>query len=373
MATDVIVIGAGTVGAAIAYGLVGCGLRVTLLDGDDSGFRAARANFGLVWQQGKGHGMPAYQRATRESVNLWSDFETELSAVSGVDMHYEQNGGLVLCAGDAEMEKRRTSLSKLDADLRINRPDWEMLDRAELAKLFPKARLGDGITGASLGHRDGQANPLFLLAALHAGVVRRSGQLRAGCSVSRIVTEPGGGFTVETDTDRISASKVVISAGLGSKALAEQVGMDIPLRPQRGQILVTERVQPIFPLPMSGLRQTREGTIMIGATNEDVGHDVSVTAEAAAKLSRRALMRFPALQAVKLVRQWGGLRVLTPDEHPIYAESETSPGAFVAICHSGVTLAALHARALADDIAAGGLSSFFDEFHQRRFDVPQAA
>ncbi len=67
MRADVVVIGAGTVGAAIAYGLARKKLRVLLLDGDDGDFRAARANFGLVWLQGKGIDMPAYQMLTRAS------------------------------------------------------------------------------------------------------------------------------------------------------------------------------------------------------------------------------------------------------------------------------------------------------------------
>ena len=66
-ASDIIVIGAGTVGAAIAYGLARRKLRVLVLDGDDGDFRAARANFGLVWLQGKGINMPAYQVLTRSA------------------------------------------------------------------------------------------------------------------------------------------------------------------------------------------------------------------------------------------------------------------------------------------------------------------
>src|SRR5579883_3563078 len=81
---DVIVIGAGTVGAAIAYGLARKGLRVTVLDGPDTDFRAARANFGLVWVQGKGQGkqqpMPAYQALSRRSSDLWPGVNAEIMA-----------------------------------------------------------------------------------------------------------------------------------------------------------------------------------------------------------------------------------------------------------------------------------------------------
>jgi glycine/D-amino acid oxidase-like deaminating enzyme len=64
---------------------------------------------------------------------------------------------------------------------------------------------------------------------------------------------------------------------------------------------------------------------------------------------------------------------MTPDSYPIYAESQTHPGAFVTLCHSGVTLASAHATLLADSIAAGRLPSSFDAFHHRRFDVPEVA
>jgi glycine/D-amino acid oxidase-like deaminating enzyme len=171
----------------------------------------------------------------------------------------------------------------------------------------------------------------------------------------------------------VLANRVIIAAGHGSKALAGMVGLEIPIRPQRGQILVTERLEPFLPLPISGLRQTREGTVMIGATHDEAGFDTSTTTDAAASLSAKAIRRIPALREVKLVRQWAGLRILTPDRHPIYSESETHPGAFVAVCHSGVTLAPVHATRLADAFAVGRLPSTFDVFHQRRFDVSKAA
>jgi glycine/D-amino acid oxidase-like deaminating enzyme len=372
MGFDVIVIGAGTVGAAIAYGLARKKLSVLVLDGDDGDYRAARANFGLVWLQGKGRDMPAYQQLTRSSIDLWPEFDIELSKLSATDLQYERNGGLAFCFGENEFENRRMTLQRLHNQLGGAEADWEMLGRSELAKLLPKVELGPDVSGASFGRRDGHANPLRLLAALHASILRLGGALRSHGAVKTIATDSAG-FTVETRTERFSAPRLVIAAGLGSQALARQVGLEIPLRPQRGQILVTERLAPFLPLPASGLRQTGEGTVMIGATQEETGFDVSTTSEAAAELSRKTLRLVPALANATLVRQWAGLRVMTPDSYPIYAQSQAYPGAFVTLCHSGVTLAALHATVIADAIAAGALPASLDVFHQRRFDVPKAA
>ena len=373
MSADVVVIGAGTVGAAIAYGLARRNVRVLVLDGGDRDFRAAAANFGLIWQSGKGIDMPEYQTLTRASVDLWSEFGGELAEITGTDLQYEHNGGLTICLGEAEFEQRRQLLHRLHNQPGSGTPDWEMIDRSELAKLLPKVRLGAEVTGAGFGKRDGHANPLRLLAALHAGIVRRGGELRGGASVKTIQSDGHGGFVIDLGGERISVGQVVIAAGLGSKTLGAQVGLDVPIHPLRGQILVTERLDSFLPLPLSGLRQTREGTVMIGLTHEDAGFDSSTTAEAAAMLSANAIRRLPALAEVKLVRQWAGLRIMTPDGHPVYAESQSHPGAFIALCHSGITLAAVHADMLAQAIAVGRLPSSLDAFHQRRFDVPQAA
>jgi glycine/D-amino acid oxidase-like deaminating enzyme len=293
--------------------------------------------------------------------------------MTAIDLQYERNGGLAFCLGEAEFQKRRAELLQWHNQLGGGTPDWEMLDRRALAKLLPKVQLGSDVVGASFGHRDGQVNSLRLLAALHAGILRKGGQLHAGTTVRSVQSDGGGGFTIDVGPERVSAARVVIAAGLGSKALAAQVGLDIPVRPQRGQMLVTERLEPFLPMPLHGVSQTQQGTVLIGTTYEEAGYDASTTSGAAASLSAKVLRWMPALSEVKLVRQWSGLRIMTPDGHPIYAESQSHPGAFVALCHSGVTLAAAHATVLADAVAAGRLPPSFDVFHQRRFDVPKAA
>ena len=372
MRPDIIVIGGGTVGAAIAYGLARRTEKVLLLDGEDGDFRAARANFGLVWLQGKGLGMPAYQALTRHSIGLWRAFCDGLKAETGTDLCYEQNGGLAFCLGEEGFEKRRLELMRLHNQRGAGEPDWEMLDRPALERLLPKAELGPDVSGASFGRHDGHTNPLRLLAALHGGLLRLGGSIRHRARVERI-EKAGADFQLMLAGETMSAPRIVIAAGLGSTELGRQVGLDVPVHPERGQVLVTERLAPFLPLPVSGLRQTAEGTVMIGATKDRVGLDASTTTEAAAGLSRKTIRMIPTLARVGLIRQWAGLRIMTPDSYPIYAQSESHPGAFVALCHSGVTLAAFHAEILAGAIAAGSLPESFSPFHQRRFDVPQAA
>ncbi|GGE45681.1 D-nopaline dehydrogenase [Agaricicola taiwanensis] len=372
MQPDIVVIGGGTVGSAIAYGLARRRQKVLLLDGDDGDFRAARANFGLVWLQGKGVGMPAYQALTRQSISLWGSFRDEIERETGTRLHYEQNGGLSFCLGEEAFEKRSMDLLRLHNQRGEGEPDWEMLDRQALQRLLPKVELGPDVAGASFGRRDGHANPLRLLSALHAGILRHGGRIRHRAHVEHI--EPvGSDFRLFLGRETLVAPRIVIAAGLGSPELARQIGLEVPLRPARGQVLVTERLAPFLPLPASGLRQTGEGTVMIGATKDYIGFDTSTTAEAAARLSHKTVRLVPSLAHVRLVRHWAGLRIMTPDSYPIYSQSESHPGAFVTLCHSAVTLAALHVETLAEAIAAGSLPESLSPFHERRFDVPQAA
>ncbi len=371
MRADVIVVGAGTVGAAVAYGLASRGLRVIVLDGADHDSRAAAANFGLIWLQGKGLRMPEYQSLSRASVDLWPGFDRELGDISDTKLDFEHNGGLSFCLGDEAFERRRHELQRLHNVLG-GRPDWEMLTRRELERLLPTVQLGADVTGASYGHSDGQVNPLKLLSALLSAIRRLGGTVVHGSPVASVEADHGG-FTAKSGAATYHADRIVLCAGLGSEALARQLGIEVRLRPQRGQIQVTERIAPVLPLPTISIRQTAEGTMMIGTTHEEVGHDSGTTAQAAARLSERALEVMPGLRNVRLIRQWAGLRVMTPDSYPIYDESPSHPGAFVALCHSGITLAPLHAKLLASAILDGGLPAALAPFHSGRFDVPHAA
>ncbi|MDA7949569.1 MAG: FAD-binding oxidoreductase [Hyphomicrobiaceae bacterium] len=372
MRSDVIVIGGGMVGAAIAYGLARAGARVRVLDEGDTAFRAARGNFGLTWVQTKGLGNQPYFELTRNSVDGWADFASDLHEASGVDLAFRRNGGLIICVGEEEAEKRKRFIGNFKQQAGHDNYDCDFIDRNALQDLFPNAELGPEVTGASFSPMDGHVNPLFLLRAMSDGLQKYKGSFHAGHAVQEI-RKTGNGFEVNTGSQIFSAEKVVIAAGLGTGHLAQMIGLDVPVRPQRGQILVTDRTEPVFPYPMSGLRQTDEGTVMIGATREDVGFDTGTTVTGYAGMTRRAVATFPMLAQLRLVRGWGALRVLTPDGGPVYVESEACPGAFVATCHSGVTLAAMHAKLLPRWVLEDRKPTELQTFGPERFHVQPAA
>jgi len=136
---------------------------------------------------------------------------------------------------------------------------------------------------------------------------------------------------------------------------------------------VLERTQAFLPFPLETIRQTDEGTIMLGDSQQDAGFDESLESGVLGTIAQRALDVLPALRDVRVNRCWAALRVMTPDGFPIYAQSVSHPGAFVVTCHSGVTLAAAHAYSLAAAIRAAALPSSFAPFAATRFDIDASA
>ncbi|WP_421425326.1 MULTISPECIES: NAD(P)/FAD-dependent oxidoreductase [Agrobacterium] len=369
MDAEVIVIGGAVVGASLAYGIAKLGKRVLVLDGQDHDMRAARANFGLVWYQGKGANDPAYQQITGQSTDLWPEFLQQLTDVADTRVDYSRPGGLIYCLGEVEYEDR-AALNKR-AHNSLSSDYLRMINRGELERMMPRVAFGPEVVGASYCKADGHVNPLQLLAALQRGVAALGGKFIFRNTVQSIT--PGvEGFTVTASLGTYKAPSVIIAAGHATPSLTDPLGLTMPLKADRGQLLVTERLEPFLPYPGSGLRQTADGTVMIGATKEDAT-DRGVTVASATKLALRATRIIPALASARLVRQWSGFRVLPPDGSPIYAESDEYPGLFAAVCHSGVTLAAAHAAIVAPAMVEGRLSTDLRAFSNGRFDVQKCA
>jgi glycine/D-amino acid oxidase-like deaminating enzyme len=368
---DVAVVGGGIVGSCIALGLARAGLRVVLLDEGDAAVRASRANFALVWVQSKGLGLPEYAGWTIRSSDAWSGFAAGLADETGLDVGFERPGGFHLALSRQELEERERRLKRLHNQPGISGFTTEMVDRRYLEAALPG--IGPDVVGGSYCPLDGHCNSLRLHRALHTALLKRGVSYLPGQRVAAI-EHAGGEFRLRTPHGQIGAGKVVIAAGNASARLAPMVGLAAPMQPNRGQIIVTERLDRFLKHPIVTLRQTDEGTVMIGDSLLDGLNPDEMTMPVSSVMAARAIRMFPRLARVNAVRMWSGIRVMTRDGFPIYDQSETCPGAFVVCCHSGVTLAASHALTVAPMIAQGQLdATVVGAFSARRFDVRQAA
>jgi octopine oxidase subunit B len=368
---DVAVVGGGLLGSAIAWGLGRLGQTVAVLDEGDVTKRASRANFALVWVQSKGLGMPAYTGWTVRASQTWPRLAAELKDETGLDVSLQQNGGFHLTLGDTEYEQRTQLVARMHNQVGAADYRMEMLGAAEVKKMLPL--IGPEVSGGSFCPFDGHVNSLRTFRAFHTAMKQSGIRYLPERPVTSIARE-GGEFRVSTKQDEIRAAKVVLAAGNANQMLAPMVGLSAPMGPTRGQIVVTERTMPFLPHPLTTIRQTDEGTVMIGDSKEDETDERVMTQPINAVMADRAQRTFPHLARLNVVRTWAGIRVMPRDGFPIYDQSETHPGAFVACCHSGVTLAPNHAFDIARMVKRGALESeLVEAFSARRFTTATAS
>lgn len=359
-----LVLGGGIVGSAIAYGIAHLGQPVIMLDGGDGDMRASRGNFGLVWVEGKGWNIPAYARLAQKTAIQWDKLAIQLQQETGLDMGHVHTGGFNFILEDSIRQQHEQKLKNIQNN--VPSFQYEFLPYDQLVKTYP--HLGKDVIGAFYCQQNGIVNPLNALYAFWQGIVAKGGTIETRIHVNAI-TPPStqdGLYHVNTNKGIYRAEKIILSMGLHNQAFGIQVGLHLPVRKQRGQIIATEKVRPILDIPSLQIRQTVEGSLMIGETHENDVDTTDTTITGMQFMAERALRIFPLLKHVNSVRCWGAMRILTPDGGPIYEQNQRAYG--VAL-HSGVTMAAYHAYDYAHSVVYGQTSADVRALSGKRFHV----
>lgn len=368
---DIIVIGGGATGAATGLGLVRNNTGKVLLFDEKPGIhRVSRANFGLTTYMCKGLNDTAYADWSLRATHEWAGFAKQLEEESGICVDLSLNGGGEAFLGQEEMDIRiqQTRALKEMAKARGSEYPVSILDKYEFSQLMPKMKIGEQVVGGMFVQGAGHVNPLFLLRAMRKAFIDRGGKFIPGESVMEICPRQFD-IIIKTNKDEYSCKKLVVAAGHGSTRLMGALGINLHLYPQRGQLLVTNRMPPLLPIPLLTVRQTAEGTFMIGVSNESAGHDVRVTVAVLKGQAKKGIAVFPMLASLKWVRSWAAVRVMTPDGSPLY---DTIPGhdnIFVLAGHSAISLASMHASYIAPWIISGIKPNEIKGFGLGRFNV----
>ena len=369
---DIAVIGGGLLGSAFAYGLSKLNRSVGLIDEGDNAIRTARGNFGLVWVQGKGRGMPQYARWSLKSANEWLAFSDELGENTGTTVGYHRPGGFCIAVDEEEFRANLKILAQLREEAGDDGYEYEVVENPALANQLPG--IGPEVPGATYCPHDGHANPLRLLRALQEGLDLNGGAYLPHSCISRIVPLGSGGFELYSGGRLVAGcDKLVVAAGHGAGDLAAQLGLAVPVSPVQGQIVVTERSVNSLAYPTNYVRQTDEGSFMLGPSARDVGFDLDTQTSTLRNIVRQCTRAFPYLRDLRIQRSWAALRIMTPDGFPVYAQSAQFPGAFSFSCHSGVTLAAVHAQEVPQWVLDGKIPDAYQCFGPKRFNVPAQA
>ncbi len=361
-----LIIGGGVVGLSLAYGLTKRNEDVVVVCGSDEDYNASRGNFGLIWSQGKGLGCPEYSQWTQKSISLWPSFAEELAKLTGIDVELSLDGGMEYFTNKHEMEDFIESLHKVKKS-NSDSQTYKYLNHEQLKLCVPE--IGPKVVGATFMPGDGHVNPLQLLTALREGVRLGGAKIFNGARVKRVYRS-GDLYNAQLDDNKeLSASRVIIAAGLGSADLAPMMGFKGAVVPQQGQLLITEKLPQFLKYPSGTIRQVNDGGIQIGGSTLDRGLDNKECIKTVSELASHAVDVFPCLEEVNLLRSWACLRVMTEDGFPIYQESKTNPGAFFITCHSGITLAAIHSVLLTEWIVGSERSPDLSMFSEERFNV----
>ncbi|BDM69320.1 oxidoreductase [Streptomyces nigrescens] len=373
---DLLVIGAGVVGAACAYYAARRGLHVTVLDRGSVAGGTTGAGEGNLLVSDKEPGPEL--RLALYSTQLWR----ELAVVLPSRIEYEAKGGLVV----ASEEKGLSALREFAARQTEAGVTAEVVPGGRLRELEP--HLAPGLAGGVHYPQDAQVQPA--LAAAH--LLRAAGDrvsLRLGEEVTAILTGAHGEVRgVRTPSGDLHAPYVVNAAGTWGGELARLAGVQLPVRPRRGFVLVTE------PLPRLVRRKvyaadyvadvasdsaalqtsavvegTPAGPVLIGASRERVGFDRSLSVEALSRLAGQAVLLFPVLATVRAVRTYAGFRPYLPDHLPAIGPDPRRPGLLHACGHegAGIGLAPATGRIIAETLTDGELPLDITPFRPDRF------
>ena len=372
---DVIVIGAGVVGAACALALTDAGLTVLLLDRSTIASGTSGAGEGNILVSDKEPG-PELTLA-RRSRDLWFEISDQI----GGAFELEAKGGLVISRTSSGIAQLR----HLADEQRSHSVQAIEVGSPQLHELEPY--LASEIAFGIHYPEDAQCQPMLATAHMLRMVRLAGGQVHEREEVLAI-SRTGNELSVRTSVGRHTAPFVVNAAGTWAGEIAQLAGAAIPIAPRRGFILVTAPAPQLVmhkvydadyvvnvasddsDLQSSAVvESTKSGTILIGASRERVGFESHFEVTILRRLAEQAITLFPSLAKIDLLRAYHGFRPYAPDHLPVIGEDPLCPGLFHAAGHegAGIGLAPATAELIRDAILKK--PSFMDPtpFSPRRF------
>lgn len=378
---DVVIVGAGIVGAACAYYAARAGLDVVVVDRGPVAGGTTGAGEGNLLLSDKLPG-PELDLALL-SARLWRQIAAE---PFGGDIEFELKGGLVVAADSPGFD----ALRELAQQQRHRGVEASVVAADGLGELEP--RLTAGLAGGVFYPQDAQVQPALAAAHLLAAARRAGARLRAGENVTALLRTPDGAVRAAvTDRGEIHTPAVVNAAGVWGADIAGLAAVTLPVQPRRGFILVTEPLPPLIrhkvyaadyvadvtsgsaALQTSAVVEgTASGPVLIGASRERVGFDRGISLPVLRRLAAQAVALFPMLARVNAIRAYTGFRPYLPDHLPAIGPDPRVPGLFHACGHEGAGIGLAPATGHLISRALLGLPAGLDlsAFRPDRFSGP---
>ena len=364
---DVVIIGGGVNGCSLAYQLAKKDKKVALFEKSYlcSG-ATGRCGAGIRQQWSVGENA----ELAIKSVKIFEGLEKEL----GQEIGLRQGGYLIAVHDKKNMKQAEQNVEmqkKLGLDVSILTPD-EILDIVPILDVK-----GMQAIGATFCPTDGHVDPFKTTHAYAKAAERMGAKLYKFTNVTNIKTKNKRIESVITDKGEIKTDTLVNAAGAWSKQIAEIVDIKLPNKPFRKEILVTERVKPMFKAMVISFKdgiyfsQQDEGQILGGIPipNEISGYLTVPTFDFLHHMSKTLTRYAPSLKHVNVIRQWTGYYDVTPDARPILGEVEGLKGFIQCNGFSGhgFMLSPMVTKLLSDYIVDGKTSDILESLYLKRY------
>jgi glycine/D-amino acid oxidase-like deaminating enzyme len=351
---QIVVVGAGIIGASIAWHLAASGAAVTVVDAAEPGGIATPASF--AWINASFGNPEPYYRLRMRSIAEWRRL-----AEAVPDIPLAWTGGLCWDLPPAELEAYLRQHSAWNYPIRV-------VDRAEAARIEPN--LADPPAFALHAEGEGAVEPWAAARALLANAKRRGARLLPSTAVTGLVRRDGRTTGIATADGPISADHVVLAAGAGTAELAATAGIRLPMTTPPGLLAHSRPYRKILSglviAPALHMRQTADGRIVAGADfgGADPGEDARATA---AGLLAKAKAMLRDADDLALDVHTVGYRPTPADGFPVIGRPDCDAGLYLAVLHSGITLAPAVGRFAALELLAGRRDPLLAPYGPERF------
>ncbi len=383
---EVVVIGGGVIGCSVAYYLAKKGLKVIVIEKNQGlCFGASGANMGgLVIQNFES---PLLE-FVRESIKMYGNLSEEI----GYNIEYERLG----CLQVIDDEDQYPNAVKHVESMRIKGINVQLLEGNEIRKLEPA--LGENLIAGTEDWEGGMVNPFKLSYGFARAAAKLGTSFLLSTEVRKIGTNEEKIMSVDTDRGKIETDFVVNAAGAWASEIGEMLGISIPIRPLRGQAIVTEPVplnkrwrcigDPGYwatPSSPKTAEKTKDSVVRIGGrtvirqestgnwligTSREFADNTRITMETIRRFAKGAMRFIPKLKDVNCIRAFAGLRPLCyVDDLPILGKVDSPSGFVLATGHSGegIMLAPLTGKLISELITENRTSIPIDAFSFSRF------
>src|SRR6056297_223652 len=384
---DVVIIGGGVIGTCTAYYLSSKGVKVAVVEKNDIASGTSGKCDGNILINDKKPGFDTLM--AYKSQQLFKELEKEIE----YNFDYSQRGSLYIIESEDEWDVAREYVDQQVEDGYSMR----MLSKKEIHEQEPY--LAVDIIGGIEIDCDAAINPMLLAYGLAVEAEKSGADFYNHNKVEDIILSKEGSVeAVITDKEKLYTDNIINCAGVWAPEIGKMVGIDIPIKPRQGQILVSEKTFPVgkrkiveFGYMMAKFgdenynrdvspeleelgiafvfEPTLENNFLIGSSRAFVGFDTDISFEVMRGLAKRAVRFFPVMENINVIRAYAGLRPYVPDHFPIVSDVKEVPGFYIVAGHEGdgIGLSPITAKLITQMICKDTLSIDVEKLSFSRF------